>query len=141
MGFIFPNQGDTWLLSGALMRATSYKLGLFASAQTLSATLTTALANMTALNASGGYAPFTVYTSAWCVPFLSAGSAVSSAVGATAAAGFQFTFSAAPNQSAYGYYITPPTGELLLAETFSDGPYYLSNAGDTVTVLPYVKGS
>jgi hypothetical protein len=67
---------------------------------------------------------------AWCVPYLSAGSAEVSASGQVAN-GFQFSFTAAPNQSAFGYMIwNTAANTAIVVEKFASN-YYLQNAGDT----------
>jgi len=42
-------------------------------------------------------------------------------------------------QDVYGYYITQQTsGKLVAAERFTDGPYTISNNGDTIKVTPKI---
>ena len=142
MGYIFPNQADVFSLSAALAKGNMILRVLAPSNATgfavLSADMTTASFQYLS---GGGYADVTMNLSAWCVPAFSANSAESSAVGPTAGAGFIFTFSAAPNMSASGYVLETATNKLFLAEYFSDGPYILSNAGDTVTIKPVVRST
>lgn len=45
----------------------------------------------------------------------------------------QWTFTN-PLGNIYGYYVTNTTGTLLLAETFSSGPYNIQTNGDTISV-------
>ncbi len=143
MAFIFPNQADVYSLSAALSKenvilrvlAPSNSSGFAA----LSADMTTASFQYLS---GGGYADLTVNLSAWCPPYFSANSAESSAAGPTAGAGFMFSFTAAPNMSASGYVLeSATTRKLFLAEYFTDGPYILSNAGDTVTIKPVVRNT
>lgn len=142
MAYIFPNEADSFALSAALAKG-NMKLKLMAPSNAtgfpaLTATMTTAsFLYVTA----GGYADKTVYVSAWCVPFLSAGSAAASASGNAFTGGFQFAFTGAPRMSASGYVLETSTSKLFLAEYFTDGPYILTNAGDTVTITPVVKST
>lgn len=142
MTYYFPNEADVFSLSATLAKGNMILRILAPSNSTGFAVLS---ANMTTASfqylSGGGYADVTMNLSAWCAPYFSANSAESSAVGATAAAGFQFTFTAAPNMSASGYVLETSTNKLLLAEYFSDGPYILSNAGDTVTIRPYIRST
>lgn len=140
MAFIFPNQADSFSLS-ATLAAGNMILRVLAPSNSsgfaaLSADMTTASFQYLS---GGGYADLTMNLSAWCVPYFSANSAESSAVGPTAGAGFLFSFTAAPNMSASGYVLETATNKLFLAEYFTDGPYILSNAGDTVTIKPVAR--
>lgn len=141
MAYIIPNQGEQKILSGGFNlsanNSNDVTAGLFSSALTFTATMT--LTSVTFLTAgSAGTSTAVIKASAWSVPFVSAGSAAISASGNASNGGFQFGFSAAPNQSAFGYAIFN-AANLIVVESFSDGPYWLSNAGDTVTVTPYIK--
>jgi len=143
MAYIVTNEGEAHILSGAFCitggSANSFNLtcSLITSALTFTATMTqSSITNVTA--GGGGVCSAAINASAWSIPWNSAGSATISARGATAAAGYQFTFTAAPNSTAVGYAIWA-SDHLILVETFSDGPYSLTNAGDTVTVTPYIK--
>lgn len=140
MAYIFPNQADVFSISAALSKGNMI-LRIIAPSNatgfaTLSADQTTASFQYLS---GGGYADLTMNLSAWCAPYFSANSAESSAVGPTAGSGFLFTFSAAPNMSASGYVLETSTNKLFLAEYFSDGPYILSNSGDTITIKPVVR--
>lgn len=142
MAYIFPNEADSFALSAALAKG-NMTLRIIAPGNAtgfpaLTATMTTA--SFLYLTA-GGYADKTVNVSAWCVPFLSAGSAAASASGNASNGGFQFAFTAAPMQSASGYVLETSTNKLFLAEYFTDGPYILTNAGDTITITPVVKST
>lgn len=142
MAFIFPNEADSFSLSATLAKGNMILRVLAPSNSSGFAALS---ANMTTASfqylSGGGYADLTMNLSAWCVPYFSANSAESSAAGPTAGAGFMFSFSAAPNMSASGYVLETSTNKLFLAEYFTDGPYILSNAGDTVTIKPVVRNT
>lgn len=140
MAYIFPNQADIFSLSAALGKG-NMTLRILAPSNSsgfavLSADMTTASFQYLS---GGGYADKAVIASAWAVPWFSAGSAASSASGNAGTGGFQFSFTAAPNMSASGYVLETATNKLFLAEYFSDGPYVLTNAGDTLTITPIVK--
>lgn len=142
MVYIFPNQSDVFSLSAALAKGNMILRILAPSNSTgfaaLSADQTTASFQYLS---GGGYADVTMNLSAWSVPVFSANSAESSAVGPTAGSGFLFTFTAAPNMSASGYVLETSTNKLFFAEYFSDGPYILSNAGDTITIKPVIRST
>jgi len=144
MSFIFGNQSDSFSLSAALAKGNMILRILAPSNSTgfavLSADMTTASFQYLS---GGGYDPagLTMNLSAWCVPYFSANSAESSAVGPTAGAGFITTLTAAPNMSASGFLLETSTNKLFFAEYFSDGPYILSNAGDTVTIKPVIRST
>jgi hypothetical protein len=136
MAYIIPNEGDNHILSAAFQVSGTMELRLFTNDVTLSATMTvTALTEMTA----GGYGGKTILATAWCVPYLTAGSAEVSASGNNAN-GFQFTFTAAPNQTAYGYWVENDQNKLVVVEKFASS-YYLANAGDTLTIKPKVRAT
>ena len=137
MAYVIPNEGEIHIMSAAFQASGNFEVRLFSGTPTLTGTMTvTALAGYELT--AGGYAAKALAASAWCIPFTSANSATVSASGGDAA-GLKFTFTAAPNQSAHGYWIENAANKLIVVESFTDGPYYLSNAGDTVTVTPYVK--
>ena len=92
----------------------------------------TPVAGSTAANfteASGsGYASIALTGSAWTI----SGGAPTTA--AYAARTFTFTNNLG---NIYGYYLTRhSTGDLIMAERFSDGPYNIQNSGDSITVTP-----
>jgi len=137
MAYIITNAGEQKILLSGMKGGAAMTASLISSALTLTATMTySSITNITA--GGNGVASATVNLSAWCTPFLSAGSAAISASGNATNGGFLFSFTGTPNQSAVGYAIWDASN-LFIVETFSDGPYWLSNAGDTVTVTPYVK--
>jgi hypothetical protein len=112
-------------------------LELFSNDVTLSAAMTPT--SCTVLTA-GGYTGMIINQTAWCVPYLSAGSAEVSASGQVAN-GFQFSFTAAPNQSAFGYMIwNTAAATAIVVEKFASN-YYLQNAGDTITIKPKVRAT
>ncbi|MCR4301935.1 MAG: hypothetical protein NUV51_10020 [Sulfuricaulis sp.] len=143
MAFIFGNQSDTFSLSATLAKGNMILRVLAPSNSSgfaaLSADMTTASFQYLS---GGGYADVTMNLSAWSVPVFSANSAESSAVGPTAGAGFLFAFSAVPStQTASGFALETSTNKLFYAEYFSDGPYYLTNAGDTVEIKPVIRST
>ena len=140
MAYQIPNQGDNYIMSAAFQGSSSYlTLNLFSNDVSLTATM--ASSDCTILTA-GGYAASQIHKTAWCIPYLSAGSAEVSASGNNAN-GFQFSFTAAPNQSAFGYVISNTavgTGICIVVEKFASS-YYLANAGDTITIKPKVRAT
>ena len=142
MAYIITNAGEKRILSGGLGMAGaeigSITASLITSALTFTATMTlTSVTHLTAGRAGGDNSKCSAVLSgsAWSdVPFLQAGYMTVSATGV----GLRFQFTAAPNASAIGYALWDDSN-LYVVETFTDGPYYLSNAGDTVTVTPYIK--
>jgi hypothetical protein len=138
MAYIIPNEGDAHIMSAAFQASGNMTINLFSNNPgTLTATM---IASSCTLLTAGGYTGITIHTSAWKVPYLTAGSAECSASGAATNGGFLFAFTAAPNQSAYGYTITNNQNKLVVVETFAS-VYYLANAGDTITITPKVRAT
>jgi len=138
MSYIIPNEGDAHIMSAAFQGSASYlTLNLFSNDVTLTATM--ASSDCTTLTA-GGYAAAQINQTAWCVSYLSAGSAEVSASG-NDSNGFKFSFTAAPNQSAFGYVISnTAANKCIVVEKFASS-YYLQNAGDTITIKPKVRAT
>ena len=137
MAYIIPNTGDKHIMSAAFQASGTFSLFLFSNDATLTATMVDS--DCTKLSA-GGYAAKSILASAWCVPYLSAGSAEVSASGNASNGGFQFAFTGAPNQSAYGYGISNADTKLIVCEKFAS-VYYLANAGDTITITPKIRAT
>ena len=136
MSYLVTNEGDKHILSAAFQGSGTMELRLFQNDATLSATMTvTALTDMTA----GGYAAKSVLATAWCVPYLTAGSNEVSASGDDPN-GFKFAFTAAPNTTAFGYWVENDQNKIVVVEKFASS-YYLGNAGDTLTIKPKVRGT
>ena len=135
---MISNQGDAHIMSAAFQGSATYlTLSLFSNDVTLTATMVSS--DCTTLTA-GGYANLQIHKSAWCVPYLSAGSAEVSASG-NDSNGFKFSFTGAPNQSAYGYQISnTAANKCIIVEKFASS-YYLQNAGDTLTIKPKVRAT
>ena len=136
MAYIIPNEGDKHIMSAAFQASGTMKLNLFSNDVTLTATMVSS--DCTLLTA-GGYAEASILATAWCVPYLSAGSAECSASG-NDANGFKFSFTAAPNQSAFGYVVSNANAKCIVVEKFASS-YYLANAGDTLTIKPKVRAT
>jgi hypothetical protein len=137
MAYIIPNEGDAHIMSAAFQGSGNFTINLFSNDVTLTATM---LASACTLLTAGGYTGITVHQTAWKVPYLTAGSAECSASGAAENGGFLFAFTAAPNQSAYGYMITNNQNKCIVVEKFAS-VYYLANAGDTITITPKVRAT
>jgi len=148
VAYIIPNQGDSFIMSGAFAGSSTYlTLNLYLNSamtglQANSLTATMASANVSAWTDTlhGGYSGLQIHKSAWSAPYLSAGSAEVSASG-NDPNGFKFSFTAAPNQSAFGYVISNTAANAcIVVESFA-ASYYLSNAGDTITIKPKIRAS
>ena len=139
MAYIIPNQGDQHILSAAFQGSATLILNLFKNDVTLTADM---LSNACTLLTGGGYTTgLFVAPSTWCVPYFTAGSSEVSASGHNSADGFKFTFTAAPNESAYGYVISnTAANKCIVVEKFASF-YYLQNAGDTITLKPKVRAT
>ena len=136
MSYMITNEGDNHILSAAFQGSGTMELRLFSNDATLSATMTvSALTDFTA----GGYAAKSILATAWCVPYLTAGSAEVSASGDDAN-GFKFSFTGAPNTTAFGYWVENDQNKVVAVEKFASS-YYLANAGDTITIKPKVRGT
>jgi hypothetical protein len=106
----------------------------------LTATMVSAACSAWTDTLHGGYSGLQIHKSAWSAPYLSAGSAEVSASG-NDPNGFKFSFTAAPNQSAFGYVISNTAANAcIVVESFA-ASYYLSNAGDTITIKPKIRAS
>lgn len=144
MAFIFPNESDVFSLSATLGKGNMTLRVICPQNATGFAALTAVntTADFQFLSAGGHNASgTTVFPSAWAIPYLSAGSAEASATSAVAASGYIFAFTAACLQSASGYLLETSTNKLFMVEYFTDGPYILSNAGDTITIKPVVRST
>jgi hypothetical protein len=143
MSYIIPNEGDNHIMSAAFNASGYMYLDLFSNDATLTATMKLR-AHYKAY--AGGYTSawaFTgipVHQTAWKGPYLTAGSAECSASGQASNGGFLFAFSAAPNQSAYGYVVSNDNAKCIVVEKFAS-VYYLANAGDTITITPKVRAT
>ena len=144
MAYIIPNQGDSYIMSAAFQigSGTFLSLNLFKSSPATAAMTASAVSADYTVLTGGGYTEKLIHRSAWCVPYLSAGSAEVSASGdGGASPGFKFSFSAAPNESAFGYMIShTAANRLIVAETFASN-YFLQNQGDTITILPKIRAT
>lgn len=143
MSYIIPNEGDNHIMSAAFNASGYMYLNLFSNDVTLTATM--ASSDCTRLTAGGytsawGFTGIPIHQTAWKGPYLTAGSAEMSASGQATNGGFLFAFSAAPNQSAYGYVISNANAKALVVEKFAS-VYYLANAGDTITITPKVRAT
>lgn len=81
-----------------------------------------------------GYANVTLTGASWTV------GTVAGTSNATYAQQTYTSSAAQTTQNVYGYFVTAgPTGTLLWAERFTDGPYPITNNGDAVKVTPYIE--
>ena len=136
MAYIIPNEGDNHILSAAFQCSGDMLIRLFTASPTLTADMViTDLQEMT----GGGYSGMPIIASAWCVPYFTAGSAEVSASGDDPN-GFQFDFTAAVTQTAFGYVITNANNKIVAVETFASS-YYLGNSGDTLTIKPKIRAT
>lgn len=79
-----------------------------------------------------GYAAITLTGASWTT------SGGDPATGSYAEQTFSSSADQTP-QSVYGYYLTRATdGDLVAAEKFSNGPYVISNNGDTIKLTPTI---
>jgi hypothetical protein len=138
MGYIIPNQGDNYIMSAAFQGSSTYlSLNLLQNNPTLTADMVSAACSAIT---GAAYTELLIHKSAWCVPYFTAGSAEVSASGNNAN-GFQFSFSAAPDQTAFGYFIANTAANVLIcAETFASS-YTLANSGDTITIKPKIRAT
>lgn len=122
-----PNAGEAKLLGLMLGKDTMevYVLKLYSNNYTPAETDTAA--NFTELSGNG-YAAINLTAASWTI---TAGDPCDATYPLQT-----FTFSGAAG-NVYGYYIVGQTsGTLLWAEKFTDGPYNITAAGDTIKVTP-----
>lgn len=86
---------------------------------------TTIKADLTEVAGSTGYAPITLLSANWTT--VQAG-------GVTTAVYSEQTFSFTTDATAYGYYITNQSNQLLWLERFSGAPFDLPDGGGTISV-------
>lgn len=137
MPLVVPDVGETYFLRNIVGKHTANTLWihLYKSDTTPSenddlATYATGEASFT------GYANVGLVAANWIVGSNSAGysNATHNVVTFASTAGGQ------SSNSIYGYYITSgETGQLLWAERFSDGPYPVTNNGDSIKITPYIE--
>lgn len=132
MALLVPNNGEGDALEAFVAKtaATALILRLYTSNTTPAETDTTATYTEAAWT---GYSAITLAGASWGSPSEGAPSSI-------AYAQQTFTSSAAQGPiSNYGYFMTRTTsGRIALAERFSDGPYAISNNGDTIKVTPTI---
>ena len=86
---------------------------------------TTVKADLTELAGSTGYTPITLLSSNWTT--VQAG-------GVTTAVYSEQTFTFTTDATAYGYYITDQSNQLLWLERFSGAPFDIPDGGGTISV-------
>lgn len=129
MAAVFPNGAETIIANyvvGKTGTTEPLTLRLYTSNTTL--TETTVVGDLTEC-AAAGYAAINLTGASWTTT-----NGVSDYA--------QQTFTLTASSTVYGYYLTRTTGgELIAAETFSDGPYSVPSGGGTIKVTPQVSVS
>jgi hypothetical protein len=128
MAVVVPNLGAQEILSRALNKTATADLTLKLFENNYTPIETSAVGDFTE-------ATFTGYSSQ-SIP--GSGATITNADPSEASwAAKVFTSSAAQSKNVYGYYVVNAGGTICLwAERFTDGPYAITNNGDTVTVTP-----
>lgn len=89
-----------------------------------------------------GYAPMELIGDNWTVLKAIPSSNGTAAVPTTASHAQQILTFTAPAGKIYGYYLTRlGTGDLVMAERFSNGPYEIKNSGDQIRLTPHISSA
>lgn len=127
MTLVLPDQGESIALEALVGKTAGQNLvlRLFKSNTTPAETDTEATYTEADFT---GYSAITLTAANWSVTGTAPSSAGYAQQTFTSSAGSQ-------SQSVYGYYLTQVTsGKLVWAERFTDGPYTITNNGDTIKV-------
>lgn len=127
MTLVLVNGGEVIVVDATTTKTAGQNLilGLYKSNTTLAEA--TVVADLTAANFTG-YSATTLTAASWTTTPGAPTNTTYPQVTFTSSAGSQ-------SQAVYGYYLTQVTSGLLVwAETFSDGPYTITNNGDTIKV-------
>lgn len=128
MAIVVPDQkGEILLLQYivGMVNADNPVIHLFSNDVTPSDS--TVVADLNQVSGSTGYTPITLVSANWTT---------TQAAGVTTAVYSSQTFSFSTLVTAYGYYITNETGQLLWLERFSGAPFEIPDGGGTITINP-----
>lgn len=126
MALVVPDQkGEILLLQYivGMVNADNPVLHLYANDVTPSDS--TVIADLTEVAGSTGYAAITLLSNQWTTTQLG---------GVTTAVYSERTFSFTTDATAYGYYVTNETNQLLWLERFSGAPFDIPDGGGTISI-------
>lgn len=126
MALVVPDQkGEILLLQYivGMVNADNPILHLYANDVTPSDS--TVIGDLTEVSGSTGYAPITLLSNQWTT---------TQSAGVTTAVYSEQTFAFTTDATAYGYYVTNATNQLLWLERFNGAPFDLPSGGGTVSI-------
>lgn len=127
MALLLTNQGETIALEALVAKTAGQNLVLRLYKSNTTPGETDTEATYTEADFTG-YSAITLTAANWSVSAGAPSTASYAQQTFTSSAGSQ-------SQNVYGYYLTQVTsGKLVWAERFSDGPYTITNNGDTIKV-------
>jgi hypothetical protein len=89
----------------------------------------TVIGDLTEVSTLAGYVPVTLVSSNWTTTQVS---------GVTTAVYSEKAFSMTTAVTAYGYYITTTSNQLLVLERFSGAPFQMPSGGGAITITPKI---
>jgi hypothetical protein len=127
MTLVLPNQGEQITLEAMVGKTAGQNLVLRLYKSNTTPDESTTEATLTEADFTG-YSSITLTASSWSYTAGDPGTLAYAQQTFTSSAGSQ-------SQAVYGYYVTQVTsGKLVWVERFTDGPYTITNNGDTIKV-------
>jgi hypothetical protein len=127
MTLVLPNQGEQITLEAMVGKTAGQNLVLRLYKSNTTPDESTTEATLTEADFTG-YSAITLTASSWSYTAGDPGTLAYAQQTFTSSAGSQ-------SQAVYGYYVTQVTsGKLVWVERFTDGPYTITNNGDTIKV-------
>lgn len=136
MALLVPNTGEVWMLQQVTGVNNTKANTLYIKLYTNNKTPGEGDIGSDYTEASfSGYANLALTPGSWTI------TSVSGYANATYAVQTFTSDSAQASQSVYGYYITSNVGsqQLVWAERFTDGPYTITNNGDSIKITPFIS--
>lgn len=131
MALVCPDQLGEILLLQYIVGCATYKMGvddnpvLHLYGNNVTPSDSTVIGDLTQCT-SAGYAPITLVSANWTT--------TQTGGGVTTAVYSEQTFVFATNASAYGYYVTNESNQLLWLEQFSGAPFNIPDGGGTISI-------
>lgn len=127
MTLVLPNQGEQISLEALVGKTAGQNLVLRLYKSNTTPNESTTESSLTEADFTG-YSAITLTASSWSYTAGDPGTLAYAQQTFTSSAGSQ-------SQAVYGYYVTQVTsGKLVWVERFTDGPYTITNNGDTIKV-------
>ena len=125
MALVAPNTSEILLLKYIVGLTASGHPVLHLFSNNIEPSDNTVIGNLTEVTTSTGYASVTLTSSSWTV---------SQSGGVTTANYSEQTFNFARSATAYGYYVTDTSGNLLWLERFSGAAFQIPDGGGTISI-------